>query len=415
MALAEADAAAVTPAAIEAAARQLDGVVLKTPCLPAPRLSTLTGANVWVKYENMQAVGAFKERGAFVKLSSLSAEERARGVAAMSAGNHAQAVAYHAARLGISATIVMPQNTPFVKIAATEAHGARIVLAGETLAESGLACAELAEREGRVVIHPYDDPRIIAGQGTVGLEMLSAVHELDVIVVPIGGGGLVAGIATAARAVKPDIRIVGVEASLYPSAWAALRGEEARCGGTTIAEGIAVKKPGALTLPIIADLVERIVLVDEPALERAVNAYVTLQKTVAEGAGAAGLAAMLTEPEPFVGRNVGLVLCGGNIDPRILASIMVRELARQKRIVTIEADFPDEPGVLARLAGAIGDKGGNILEVTHHRLSLDHLARETSTRLTVETRDDRHTEEIFAAVQATGLKVRLSDHVDGRF
>jgi threonine dehydratase len=415
VALAEADAPAVTPAAIEAAARDLDDVVLRTPCLPAPRLSALTGANVWVKYENMQAVGAFKERGAFIKLSSLTTSERERGVAAMSAGNHAQAVAYHAARLGISATIVMPERTPFVKIAATQAHGATIVLAGETLAESGIACAELAEREGRVLIHPYDDPRIICGQGTVGLEMLEAVPELDVLVVPIGGGGLIAGIATAARAMKPDIRIVGAEALLYPSAFAALRGEEANCGGTTIAEGIAVKKPGTLTLPIIADLVERIILVDEPALERAVNAYATLQKTVAEGAGAAGLAAMLAEPEPFAGKNVGLVLCGGNIDPRILASIMVRELARQKRIVCIEADFPDEPGVLARLAGAIGESGGNILEVVHNRLSLDHLARETSTRLTVETRDDRHTEAIFAAVQATGLRVRLSDHVDGRF
>lgn len=413
--MAAAAEAEITPAAIEEAARQLKGVVLETPCLPAPRLSALTAANVWVKYENLQPVGAFKERGAYIKLASLTAEERARGVVAMSAGNHAQAVAYHAARLGISATIVMPERTPFVKIAATEAHGANIVLAGETLAESAVACAELAGREGRVVIHPYDDPRIIAGQGTIGLEMLRQVPELDVIVVPIGGGGLIAGIATAARSLKPDIRIIGVEAALYPSAHAALAGVEARCGGSTIAEGIAVKTPGRLTLPIIADLVERIVLVDEPALERAVNAYATLQKTVAEGAGAAGLAAMLTEPDLFAGRNVGLVLCGGNIDPRILASIMVRELARQKRIVTIEAQFPDEPGILARLAGAIGSAGGNILEVTHHRLSLDHLARETTTRLTVETRDDRHTEAIFSAVRATGLPVRLTDHVDGHF
>jgi threonine dehydratase len=408
-------APAVSPAAIEEAAERLKGVVLQTPCLPAPRLSALTGANVWVKYENLQAVGAFKERGAFIRLSALSEAERAAGVIAMSAGNHAQAVAYHAARLGISATIVMPERTPFVKIAATEAHGARIVLAGETLAESGIACRQIAEREGRILVHPYDDPRIICGQGTVGLEMLRQVPELDMIVVPIGGGGLVAGIATAARAVKPETRIVGVEAALYPSAHAALAGVEARCGGTTIAEGIAVKVPGELTLPIIAELVERIVLVDEPALERAVNAYATLQKTVAEGAGAAGLAALLTEPERFAGHNVGLVLCGGNIDPRILASIMVRELARGRRIVSIEAHFADEPGVLARLTAAIGGKGGNILEVTHNRLSLDHLARETSVRLTIETRDDRHTTEIFEAVRGTGLRVRLTDHVDGRF
>jgi threonine dehydratase len=401
--------------AIEEAARRLRGVVLETPCLPAPRLSAITGANVWVKYENLHPVGAFKERGAFIKLSSLTPEERARGVTAMSAGNHAQAVAYHAAKLGISATIVMPERTPFVKIAATEAHGATIMLAGETLNESAVACEELAEREGRIIIHPYDDPRIVAGQGTVGLEMLRQVPQLDTIVVPIGGGGLIAGIATAARAINPQIRIIGVEAALYPAAHAALAGYDARCGGTTIAEGIAVKKPGAVTLPVIRALVERIILVDEPTLERAVNACITLQKTMAEGAGAAGLAGMLTEPGHFAGRNVGLVLCGGNIDPRLLASIMVRELARERRIITIQADFVDEPGVLARLTSAVASAGGNILEVSHNRLALDHLARETSVRLTVETRDERHSDAIFAAVQSTGLKVRLTDHVEGRF
>ncbi|GAB5374423.1 MAG: threonine ammonia-lyase [Acuticoccus sp.] len=405
----------VSIADIEDAAARLKGVVARTPCLPAPRLSALTGANVFVKYENMQAVGAFKERGAVIKLTGLSADERRRGVVAMSAGNHAQAVAYHAARLGISSTIVMPLRTPSVKIAATEAHGARVVLAGETLAESAVSCTDLAAREGLVLVHPYDDRDIIRGQGTVGLEMLAAVPELDTIVVPIGGGGLIAGTAIAARARKPQIEIVGAEAALFASAKAALEGREATFGGPTIAEGIAVKTVGSLTLPVIAALVSRIVVVEEPLLERAVNFYLTLQKTVAEGAGAAGLAAMLAEPEAFRGKNVGLVLCGGNIDPRLLASIMVRELAREHRIIALECAYPDEPGLLARLTSAIGEAGGNILEVAHNRLDLGHLARETSIRLIVETRDDGHTQRVIKAVEAAGLSVRLDEHIGGQY
>ncbi|UOM33782.1 threonine ammonia-lyase [Acuticoccus sp. I52.16.1] len=406
---------AITAEAIREAARRLDGVALKTPCLAAPRLSQLTGANIFVKYENLQPTASFKERGAYNKLTSLTEAERRGGVIAMSAGNHAQAVAYHAAQLGISAVIVMPERTPFVKVNATEGYGARVVLAGETIAESAEACAEIAAAEGRLLIHPYDDPRIVAGQGTIGFEMLEAVPELDVIVVPIGGGGLIAGIATAAKAIKPEIRIVGVEAKLFPSCYAALRGEPGRCGGSTIAEGIAVKTIGKVTLPIIAALVERVILVDEPTLEWAVNAYLTLQKTMAEGAGAAGLAALLAEPDLFRGLNVGLVLCGGNIDPRIAASIMVRELTRAGRIIAIESDYPDEPGLLARITSAVGRAGGNILEVTHNRLTLTHLARETSIRLTIETRDDAHTQRIVEAVRAAGLPVRLTEHVDGRF
>ena len=405
----------ISLAAIEAAAERLAGVALRTPCLPAPRLSAMTGANVWVKYENLQPVGAFKERGAYLKLSSLNATERAAGVIAMSAGNHAQAVAYHAARLGIAATIVMPERTPFVKIAATEAHGATIVLAGETLLEAGEACKEIAEREGRILIHPYDDPQIICGQGTIGLEMLADVPELETIIVPIGGGGLISGIATAVKATRPEIEIVGVEAAFYASASAAVAGREPVFGGSTIAEGIAVKGIGRLTLPIIKALISRIVLVEEAELERAINAYLTLQKTMAEGAGAAGLAALLTDREPFRGRNVGLVLCGGNIDPRLLASIMVRELARERRIISLQCSFTDEPGVLARLTAAIATAGGNILEVVHDRLSLNHLARETSVRLTIETRDDRHTKRVLDELGGCGLAIELADHVDGRF
>ncbi len=264
----------------------------------------------------------------------------------MSAGNHAQAVAYHAARLGIPATIVMPETTPFVKVAATRSHGAEVVLHGETIAECWTVCERIQHERGLTLVHPYDDARIIAGQGTIALEMLEAVPDLDVLVIPIGGGGLIAGNAIAARAVRPDIEIVGAEAALYPSVWNALTGEQRPIGGATLAEGIAVKNYGKLTLPIIRELVSEVMLVDEAQLERAVNAYLTLQKTMAEGAGAAGLAAMLAKPDHFRGRKVGLILCGGNIDPRILASIMVRELERESRIVSFRLTIPDRPGVL---------------------------------------------------------------------
>src|SRR5690606_10327325 len=289
---------------------------------------------VFVKYENLQVTNSFKDRGALVKLDSLSSTERERGVIAMSAGNHAQSVAYHAARLGIPATIVMPETTPFVKVAATRAHGAEVVLHGETIAESQARCEQIQSDPGLTLVPPYDDPRLIAGQGTIALEMLEEVADLEVLVIPIGGGGLIAGNAVAARATNPNIEIVGAEAALYPAVWNAITGEARPVGGPTLAEGIAVKNVGKLTLPIIRELVAEIVLTDEAHLARAVNAYLALQKTMAEGAGAAGLAAMLAKPERFRGRRVGLILCGGNIDPRILASIMVRELERESRIVS---------------------------------------------------------------------------------
>ena len=324
----------ITLAEIEAARKALVGQVLRTPMLPAPRLSELTGARVHVKYENLQVTNSFKDRGAFVKLSSLSAAERQRGVIAMSAGNHAQAVAYHARRLGIQAIIVMPETTPFVKVEATRAHGADVVLEGDGVSEAQARAEAIAGERGLIFVHPYDDERIIAGQGTIALEMLEEVPDLDVLVVPIGGGGLIAGNAIAARAARPGIEIIGVECALYPSMRNALKRENRPMGGPTLAEGIAVKNVGILTLPVVRELVSDIVLVDEAHLERAVNLYLTLQKTMAEGAGAAGLAAMLADPARFAGRNVGLILCGGNIDPRILASIMVRELERSDRIVS---------------------------------------------------------------------------------
>ncbi len=415
------DAAARAPlelpdlAAIEDAARILEGGIVKTPFLPADRLSRATGARLSVKYENMQATGSFKDRGALVKLTGLSAADRRRGVIAMSAGNHAQAVAYHARRLSIPATIVMPEDTPFVKVAATRAHGANVVLSGETLAEAQTEAERLGAERDLVLIHPYDDYDVIRGQGTIALEMLAERPDLETLVVPVGGGGLISGIAIAAKAIRPEIRVIGVETALYPSMWAALRGETGRCGGSTLAEGIAVKNCGRLTLEAVRRHVDDIILVDEPAIEQAVNAYLTLQKTMAEGAGAAGLAAILMARERFLGADCGLVLCGGNIDPRILASIMVRELARERRIVSIRVIIHDKPGVLARLAATIGDLGGNILEVSHHRLLLNVPAKGTSVDFTIETRDAVHAAEIIAAIEAAGFSVKTLDVAGSRF
>ena len=398
----------VTFADIEAARRLIDGVVLRTPMLPAPKLSALTGADVYVKYENLQVTNSFKDRGALVKLASLNDAERKRGVIAMSAGNHAQSVAYHAARLRVPATIVMPVTTPFVKVQATRSHGAEVVLYGESVAEAQARCEQIQAQRDFVLVHPYDDVRIIAGQGTIALEMLEDVPGLDMLVLPIGGGGLIAGNAIAGRTKNPAIEIVGAEAALYPSVWNALRGENRPLGGPTLAEGIAVKNVGKLTLPIIRELVAEVILVDEAQLERAVNAYLTLQKTMAEGAGAAGLAAMLAMPERFKGKKVGLVLCGGNIDPRVLASVMVRELERENQIVSFRLTIPDRPGVLGAIATRIGTLGANILEVDHRRLFLDVPAKGAKLDVTIETRDAAHAEEIMAAFAADGyLPVRI--------
>jgi len=388
---------------IEAARGIISGHVLRTPMLPAPRLSALTGAEVFVKYENLQVTNSFKERGARVKLASLTAAERARGVIAMSAGNHAQAVAYHAASLGIAATIVMPVTTPFVKVAVTKAYGAQVLLDGESVSEAQARAETEARERGLIWVHPYDDPHVIAGQGTIALEMLEETPGLDAMVIPIGGGGLISGMATAAKAITPRIEIVGVESALYPSMWNAIHREQRPLGGATLAEGIAVKNVGALTLPIIRALVDGIVLVDEEHIERAVNAYLTLQKAMAEGAGAAGLAAMLAEPARFAGKKVGLVLCGGNIDPRILASVMVRELERDNRIVSFRLTIADRPGLLGQIATTLGHLGANILEVDHRRLFLDVPAKGARLDVTVETRDATHAEEILAVLKAEGF------------
>lgn len=383
--------------------------VLRTPLVPSPRLSELTGATVCVKHENMQPTGSFKERGAVTKLDTLTPAERARGVIAMSAGNHAQAVAYHAKRLGIPATIVMPVGTPLVKAQNTRSHGARVILYGETLVESAERARAIAAEERLVFVHPYDDPAVMAGQGTIAIEMLADAPDLDQIVVPIGGGGLISGIAVAAKALRPSIEIVGVEAALYPSFSNAIRGEDRPIGGATLAEGIAVKTVGQQPLPVVRDLVSDIVLVDEPAIEGAVNAYATLQRTMAEGAGAAGLAAMLAEPARFRGKRVGLVLCGGNIDARLLASVMVRELERDDRIASFRITSNDRPGLLGMVASRLGELGANILEVSHGRLFLDIPAKGVTIDITIETRDAQHTGEIFQALAADGLAPKRLD------
>src|SRR6201986_5290440 len=394
----------VTLADIEAARRVIEGHVLRTPLLAAPQLSSLTGAEVFVKYENLQVTNSFKERGACVKLAALTAAERRRGGIAMSAGNHAPAEAYHARRLGVPATIVMPVPTPFVKIKATEKLGATVILDGETVADAQTRAEAIALEKNLVWVHPYDDPLIIAGQGTIALEMLEDRPDLDVLIIPIGGGGLVAGCAIAARAKKPSIEIIGVEAALYPSMWNATHDASRPCGGATLAEGIAVKNVGKLTLPVVRELVADIILVDEAQIERAVNAFLTLQKAMAEGAGAAGLAAMLAEPQRFRGRKVGLILCGGNIDPRILASIMVRELERADRIVSFRRTIPDRPGILGQIATMLGAFGANILSVDHHRLFLDIPAKGAKLDVTVGTRDAAHAEQIFQAFAAAGYQ-----------
>jgi threonine dehydratase len=390
---------------IKAAAQRIEPHIVRTPLVPSSRLSDLTGARVLVKYENMQASGAFKERGAVSRLTLLTDEEKRRGVVAMSAGNHAQGVALHAGRMGIPATIVMPLTTPLVKAQNTRARGATVILYGDTLVEAEQKALEIAAT-GPVLVHPFDDAAVIAGQGSITLEMLQDQPDLEALVVPMGGGGLISGMAIAAKTLKPRIRIIGVEALLYPTFHNAITGEGLPMGGPTLAEGIAVREPGTLTLPIIRDLVDEIVLVDETMIERAVNAFATLQRTLAEGAGAAGLAAMLARPDLFAGKKTGLVLCGGNIDARLLAAIMMRELERDDCIASFRLTLTDRPGVLAQVAGCLGTLGANILEVSHGRHFLDVPAKGVTIDVTVETRDSEHTQSVEAELRRQGFAPR---------
>jgi threonine dehydratase len=397
----------VTPDDIRAAAATVRGSVVATACNESRTLGDILGCRIWLKFENLQFTSTFKERGALNRLVALSPDERRRGVIAMSAGNHAQGVAYHASRLGVPATIVMPIGTPMVKVENTRRHGAEIIICGETLEEAGEFAREHCKAHGMTLIHPYDDTRIIAGQGTIGLEMLEAVPNLDTLVVPIGGGGLISGIAIAAKSLKPDLRIVGVQAELYPAMYNVINGRELPMRGDTLAEGIAVKAPGRITTDIIRRLVDEIVLVSEDQLERAVAMLISIEKTVAEGAGAAGLAAMLAAPERFSGKNVGLVLSGGNIDTRLIASVLTRELAREGRLTQLAIDIVDRPGQLAAVTALLAQAGVNIIEVSHQRTFSDLPAKGTLLELVIETRDRAHLDDALAKLGAAGFKAWL--------
>lgn len=400
--------AAVTLADVRRAAAVIRGSVMVTACNESRTLGEICGCRLFLKFENLQFTATFKERGALNRLQALSPEERKRGVIAMSAGNHAQGVAYHAKRLGIPATIVMPIGTPMVKIENTRRHGAEVIITGQTLEECFTFVKWHAAERGLILVHPYDDPLIIAGQGTIGLEMLEAVPELDILVVPIGGGGLISGIATAAKALKPSIQVIGVQAQLYPSMYNAVRGEQLPMRGDTLAEGIAVKAPGQITTAIVRDLVDDVLLVSEDQIERAVATLISIEKTVVEGAGAAGLAAVLAAPERFAGRTVGLVLTGGNIDTRLIASVLTRELAREGRLTQLALDIVDRPGQLAAVSILLADAGANIIEVSHQRTFSDLPAKATLLELVIETRDRAHLEEVLAKLGAAGFAVRES-------
>jgi threonine dehydratase len=394
----------VTPDLIRTAADAIAGHVIATPTVPAPRLSALTGAEIYLKLENLQYTGSFKVRGALFKLLSLDEAQRRRGVIAMSAGNHAQGVAFHCQRLGVPATIVMPKATPFTKVDRTAALDAKVVLQGETLSESAAFARAHAEAEGLTFIHPYDDPLIVAGQGTVALEMLAAAPALDMLVVPIGGGGLIAGCAIAARASNPQIGVVGVQSALYATR---KRGAPPARGGSTLAEGIAVKEPGVLTRAIVERTVDDVIVVPEALIERAVNLMITDAKVTAEGAGATPLAALLAAPERFRGKRIGLVVSGGNIDPRLIASILTRGLLQDGRIARLRAEITDAPGMLARVAAAIAEAGGNVIEVYHHRLFQDVPVTRADLDIVIETRNRAHLDEIIGRIEATGITVRL--------
>jgi threonine dehydratase len=395
----------VTLRDIEAAAEVLAGSVKRTTCERSRTLSDITGADVWLKFENLQFTATFKERGALNRLSALSADERRRGVIAASAGNHAQGVAYHAANLEIPATIYVPQGTPTVKIENTRRHGAHVIEGGATLEEAAALATEHGRKQRLTYIHPYDDPLIIAGQGTIALEMLASVPDLDVLIVPIGGGGLISGIAVAAKTIKPGIEIVGVQASLYPSMYNVIKHQQLPMRGDTLAEGIAVKSPGRITSEIVAALVDDIVLVTEEQIEQALSLLITIEKTVTEGAGAAGLAAVLANEARFKGRTIGLVLSGGNIDTRLLSGVLTRQLAREGRLSQLRFDIVDRPGQLATVVAVLSQTGANIVEVSHQRIFTDLPAKAVQLEVVIETRDRAHLASTIAALRAADIAV----------
>jgi len=395
----------VTLRDIEAAAGVLAGFVKRTNFDRSRTLSDITGASVWLKFENLQFTATFKERGALNRLSALSADERRRGVIAASAGNHGQGVAYHAATLSIPATIFVPIGTPTVKIENTRRHGAIVIEGGATLEEAAALAADQGRDQQLTFIHPYDDPMIIAGQGTIALEMLAAVPDLDVLLVPIGGGGLISCIAVAAKTLKPDIEVIGVQAALYPSMYNLIKGQQLAMRGDTLAEGIAVKAPGRITSQIVRALVDDIVLVTEQQIERALSLLITIEKTVTEGAGAAGLAAVLADEKRFRGRTLGLVLSGGNIDTRLLSGVLTRQLAREGRLSQLRFDIIDRPGQLATVVAVLSKSGANIVEVSHQRIFTDLPAKAVLLEVVIETRDRSHLEATIASLRAANVDV----------
>lgn len=397
----------VTLADVEAAAKVLDGQIVRTAFNHSRTLSEITGAEVWVKFENHQFTAAFKERGALNRLASLSDEQKKMGVIAASAGNHSQGVAYHAKRLGIPATIVMPKTTPFTKVEQTRSHGCRVLQEGMNFEEAKREAYNVQQREGLTFIDPFDDPKIIAGQGTVALEMLDDKPDLETLIVPIGGGGLIAGMTVAAKGRNPNIRVVGVETELYPGMKQELENQPVNIpGGSTIAEGIAVNDVGRMPIEIVQSIVDDIVLVTEEDIERAITLLVEVEKTVAEGAGAAGLAALLAHPGNFSGQRIGIVLSGGNIDTRLLASVLTRALVREKRLTSIRIIGDDRPGLLALVSQVIGDAGANIIEVAHNRLALDVPAKGAEFDILIETRDAQHTYDVIDTLTAAGYPPR---------
>jgi threonine dehydratase len=396
----------LTFAQIEAAAGRLKGHIERTPCRHSKTLSKITGAEVWVKFENLQFTAAYKERGALNKLLLLTPEERRRGVIAASAGNHSQGLAYHAHRLGVPVTIVMPRTTPFVKVQQTRDFGAEVVLHGDVYEDAAAMALDLHDQRELVFVHPFNDVDVMAGQGTIAIEMLEDAPDLEILPVPIGGGGLIAGVATAAKHINPAIRIFGVEPASFPSFTARIGGNDSVPGGNTMAEGIQVKTVGDRTFAIARPLIEEVLLVEEPYFERGVALYANVEKTVAEGAGAASLAAVLAHPDRFAGKKVGLILTGGNIDPRLLASVLQRELVREHRLVSLKIIGDDRPGLLATVSAVIGSMGANIVEVSHNRLALDVPAKGAEFDIMVETRDAKHTDEIIEALRERGYPPR---------
>jgi threonine dehydratase len=400
----------VTLSDVQAAARRLAGHVENTPCLHSRTLSAITGAQVYLKFENLQFTASFKERGALNRLVALSEAERRRGVIAVSAGNHAQGVAYHAQRMGVPAVIVMPRFTPTVKVERTRGFGAQIVLSGETFDDAKVECARLAAERGLTLIHPYDDAAVIAGQGTIALEMLAAQPQIDCLCVAIGGGGLISGVAVAAQAVKPGIEVLGVQTDQFPSMYAAFKGISMPSAVATLAEGIAVKSPGEITRRIVRERVSDVLLVSEGDIEHAIVLLLEIEKTVVEGAGAAGLAAVIRHKERFAGKRVGLILCGGNIDMMVLADIIERGMVRAGRLARIRVDIRDVPGELARTATVVARAGANVEEVAHQRAFTALPAQNAQLEMVLQTRGPEHIEQVLAELHAAGLPAQIDSY-----